>query len=565
MKLKAKIYVGAVIACGLLALAAGLQSTRSQDPALFLAIAILAMVGSCMKATVAGTHGSMSMNLIFIILAITRLNLGETLFVGVVASLVQTFWHRKKQRAAITVFFNIALIAAVIATSWWIYHSRFLTGHFPSPIIRLCFISVIYFLLNTGAVAGVISITNEQKLLSTWRDAYAWSLPYYLLATSAAGIFNVVERSVGMDMALLVLPIAFLAYRSYCMRLESVEKSRLHAEHQHKHAEEVATLHLRTIRALALAIEAKDSTTGDHLHRVHTYALAVGRELDFSDDELQALSAASVLHDIGKIAVPEYIISKPAKLSREEFERMKIHPLVGGEIIESVRFPYPVAPIVRAHHEKWDGTGYPKGLKGEEIPVGARILSAVDCLDALASDRQYRRALPIHEAMAFLRSESGKAFDPVIVEILGRRYQELEGLVRSTLKPDGLQLSLTATIERGAAPDAGLEIGHLRNRRTKLQGSNVLDQMAGAFTEVQLVQPFDELLAVRRPVGALMELFTGQLHKAIAFDSIALFLKTGTSLSAEFVAGAEVEPCVRCLSRSAQVCQAGLRNIGFLC
>src|ERR1700759_1830712 len=133
-----------------------------------------------------------------------------------------------------------------------------------------------------------------------------------------------------------------------------------------------------------------------------------------------------MLHDIGKLAVPEHIISKPGKLSRAEFERMKVHPVVGAEILERVRFPYPVVPIVYSHHEKWDGTGYPDGLKGEEIPIGARILAAVDCLDALASDRQYRRALPLDKAMAEVAKLSGKAFDPTIVELLGRKYAELE-------------------------------------------------------------------------------------------------------------------------------------------
>src|SRR5437660_6875513 len=127
--------------------------------------------------------------------------------------------------------------------------------------------------------------------------------------------------------------------------------------------------------------------------------MELARDLGLNEDETEALRAASVLHDIGKLAVPEHIISKPGKLTPEEFEKMKIHPVVGAEILEEVDFPYPVVPIVRAHHEKWNGTGYPSGLKGEEIPLGARILSAVDCLDALASDRQYRRALSLDDAL----------------------------------------------------------------------------------------------------------------------------------------------------------------------
>ena len=151
--------------------------------------------------------------------------------------------------------------------------------------------------------------------------------------------------------------------------------------------------------------------------------------------ELEALHAAALLHDIGKLAVPEHIIAKPGRLTPEEFEKMKIHTVVGAEILERVRFPYPVVPIVRAHHEKWDGSGYPYGLKGAEIPIGARILSAVDYLDALASDRQYRRAMPLDEVMKRISGEAGKSFDPKVVDVLKRRYRSLENLaVRSRRK-----------------------------------------------------------------------------------------------------------------------------------
>src|SRR5947207_1477618 len=162
---------------------------------------------------------------------------------------------------------------------------------------------------------------------------------------------------------------------------------------QKKHAEEIAALHLRTIEALALAIEAKDHTTHDHLRRVQVYAVEIAKDLGLDEDMLNAIRAASMLHDIGKLAVPENILSKPGRLTPEEFEKMKIHPIVGSEILDRVQFPYPVVPIVRSHHEKWDGTGYPDGLTREAIPIGARILTAVDCFDALASERPYRRAL----------------------------------------------------------------------------------------------------------------------------------------------------------------------------
>src|SRR5271165_4893665 len=153
--------------------------------------------------------------------------------------------------------------------------------------------------------------------------------------------------------------------------------------------------------------------------------------MGLDEEELEALRAGALLHDIGKLAVPEHIINKPGRLSPEEFEKMKIHPIVGAEILERVNFPYPVVPIVRAHHEKFDGSGYPDGLKGDQIPIGARILSVVDCLDALASDRQYRSAMPLDEAIKIIVEESGKSYDPQVVKIMHARYRELEARAKA--------------------------------------------------------------------------------------------------------------------------------------
>src|SRR5438105_12441754 len=239
------------------------------------------------------------------------------------------------------------------------------------------------------------------------------------MGAGVAGLVTYFNRMVEWQTSLLVLPAVYLIYRSYRLYLGKLENEK-------KHVEEMANLHLRTIEALALAIEAKDHTTHDHLQRVRVYAIEVAKELAVSPGEMEALHAAALLHDIGKLAVPEHIISKPGRLTPEEFEKMKIHSVVGAEILERVRFPYPVVPIVRAHHEKWDGTGYPFGLRGEEIPIGPRMLCAVDFLDALSSDRQYRRAIPLKEVMARVEAEAGSSFDPVVVAMLRERYLHLE-------------------------------------------------------------------------------------------------------------------------------------------
>jgi len=195
-----------------------------------------------------------------------------------------------------------------------------------------------------------------------------------------------------------------------------------------QHSEEMATLYLSVIEALALAIEAKDRSTQRRLRRVQIFAAEIGKMMRLEQTDLEALRAGALLHDIGKIAVPEYILCKPGRLTPEEFEKMAIHPRVGAEILERVRFPYPVARVVRSHHEKFDGTGYPDGLKGDKISLPARILAVVDSFDALISERPYRRPLTQDDAIAQLRKESGISFDPEVVRLFLAHLDRLERL-----------------------------------------------------------------------------------------------------------------------------------------
>jgi len=251
--------------------------------------------------------------------------------------------------------------------------------------------------------------------------------------------------------------------------------------------------------------------------------------------ELEALHAAALLHDIGKLAVPEHIISKPGRLTPEEFEKMKIHTLVGAEILERVRFPYPVVPIVRAHHEKWDGTGYPMGLKATEIPLGARILSAVDYLDALASDRQYRRALPLQEVMQQLSAESGKAFDPKVVQVLEKRYRHLENLALARSTNDvNSPLSTEIRIERGPAPDAGFE--KVAQDSTG-QETTFLSSIAAARQEAQSLFELSQDLGASLSLGETLSVFSVKLKPMVPYDAIAIYILRADELVPEYVNG----------------------------
>jgi diguanylate cyclase (GGDEF)-like protein/putative nucleotidyltransferase with HDIG domain len=262
----------------------------------------------------------------------------------------------------------------------------------------------------------------------------------------------------------------------------------------------------------------------------------VAKELGVSPDEMQAVHAAALLHDIGKLAVPEHIISKPGRLTLEEFEKMKIHPVVGAEILQRVRFPYPVVPIVRAHHEKWDGSGYPAGLKGTEIPIGARILSAVDYLDALASDRQYRRALPLNEVMQRLAAESGKAFDPKVVDILKKRYLSLEKLALAQFGREvNPLLSTEVKVERGSAPAAGFEnisvkdgLGH---------EATFLSSIAAARQEAQTLFELSQDLGASLSLVETLSVFSVKLRSLVPYDAIAIYVRRNEELIPEYVNG----------------------------
>jgi diguanylate cyclase (GGDEF)-like protein/putative nucleotidyltransferase with HDIG domain len=297
----------------------------------------------------------------------------------------------------------------------------------------------------------------------------------------------------------------------------------------------MAALHLRTIEALALAIDAKDHNTHDHLQRVRVYAVEIGKELGLSEADLEGLKAAALLHDIGKLAVPEHIINKPGRLTAEEFEKMKIHPVVGAEILERVNFPYSVAPIVRAHHEKWDGSGYPDGLHGENIPLAARILTACDCLDAMASDRQYRRALPLEKALEHVISLGGRDFDPKVVAILKRRHVELEQMALAQPSLESLSLTRGITVQRGAAPDAGFE--QESQTRTAIHEGDFLASIASARQEAQMLFELSHDLGKSLSIDDTLSVVSTRLRKLVPYDAIAIWIRQEDVVIPKHVSG----------------------------
>src|SRR5271156_6370600 len=449
LSVEAQIFVGLVIAAGTACLVQAAIHQSSRNIAEFICYLGIAVLASRLSVTLPGITGSLSVNFLFILVGVAELGYSEALTLGAIAMLAQSLYPGRP--TAIQLTFNVCACALSTAVAYAVYHNPLLNRFIENRPLLLCLTASVYFIVNAGCVAVVISFSEGKPLRRILVDCYFWSFPYYLVGAGIAGTIGWFSHKFNWETSLLFVPAIYLIYRSYRLYLGKLEDEK-------RHVEEVAHLHLRTIEALALAIEAKDQTTHDHLQRVRIYAIEVAKELGMKGSDLEALHAAALLHDIGKLAVPEHIISKPGRLTPEEFEKMKIHTVVGAEILERVKFPYPVVPIVRAHHEKWDGSGYPYGLKATEIPVGARILSAVDYLDALASDRQYRRAMPLDDVMQRLGAEAGKSFDPQVVEVLQRRYRTLENLALAKSAEDGsLILPTDFKITRGPAPAAGFE------------------------------------------------------------------------------------------------------------
>jgi diguanylate cyclase (GGDEF)-like protein/putative nucleotidyltransferase with HDIG domain len=521
------VFIGLVVTAGTCVLLYGAIRPTSLNIAQFICYLLVAILASRLKVNLPGITGTMSVNFLFILLGVLELSFAETLVLGTAAILVQCFYRDRP--SAIQVTFNICASAFSTAVAYAVYHLAVLNAHKDNHPLMLAVAASTYFVANTGSIATVISLTENKSLKKIWVECYFWSFPYYLVGAGFAGLVGWFNRVVGWQMSLLVVPVIYLFYRSYRLYLGKLEDEK-------RHVEEMANLHLRTIEALALAIEAKDHTTHDHLQRVRVYAIEVAKELGITAGEMEALHAAALLHDIGKLAIPEHIISKPGRLTPEEFEKMKIHPVVGAEILERVRFPYPVVPIVRAHHEKWDGSGYPFGLRGEEIPIGARILSAVDYLDALASDRQYRRALPLEDVVQRLGAESGKSFDPKVVAILRKRYRDLERLVEARFgKEPGWRLSTDLKVEAGLAPAAGFEDITVKDGAGK--EATFLFSIAAARQEAQTLFELSQDLGASLSLGETLSVFSVKLRRLVPYDAIAIYVQRGDELIPEHVSG----------------------------
>ena len=478
----------------------------------YLTYLLCTAVAALGKFGLPSASGNIPVGFIFVLASLPELPLKETLAIGITGAGIHALREREPGANWLRTLFLISVWVLGIAGADSAYRGIMsaVPGFAPTGALPLA--AIVLFLVTAFPLAAVKALQEREPLRRIWKNRFLWSLPYYMAGSAIAGLLTTLPKISVWYSAVILIPVGLLVFYAYRLQLESLARER-------QHAEELASLQLHMVEALALAVESKDVTPVGDLHRMVHFAAGLGEALGLRDEQIRALRVAAVLHDIGQVAVPDHIIMKPGRLTPDEFQRLKIHPEIGAQIIQRAGFPSLVSMIVRAHHERWDGTGYPAGLKGSEIPIEARVLSAVDMLLALSTERHYRRAIPIDEAMEIVSREAGRGLDPLVVQRLREIYRDLE----------------RGASFRGPRPTDSWERPATLAARGELPA--FLRAIADARREEQMVLEFTQILGSSLDLDETLNELSRRLHSRIEFDTMVLFLRNGDRLEAAFVEG----------------------------
>jgi putative nucleotidyltransferase with HDIG domain len=409
---------------------------------------------------------------------------------------------------------------------------------FTSVAVALLVASIVHIVVNTGLLSVLLALRHKETILPNWEKNFLWAAPMFLPTGTAATLMYFALRYDALIMLVIGGPILIAIYMGHRQYRASVQERINITEKAHR----------ETIEALAVAINAKDEVTHEHVLRVQIYAAGVARLLGCNDAEVEALRAGALLHDIGKIAVPDYVLNKPGKLTAAEFETMKSHTIIGAQILGRVEFPYPVVPVVRHHHERWDGRGYPDGLKGEDIPLTARILSVVDCFDAVREDRQYRMGMTREQAINLIMEGSGTQYDPRVVGTFLTHLPQFEAEIQAhrdaPLPTFGIEpVEKLSEAARKVAPAAGLAEEVVDKDAAKLSLSH---------KELRALYDLAQAVNGASSRGEIINVFTEKLGLFVPYDTCAITLvvqETGESITAhaagryaELLQGRNVKP-----------------------
>jgi diguanylate cyclase (GGDEF)-like protein/putative nucleotidyltransferase with HDIG domain len=530
LPLAARVYVGSVIVAGAIALALCLPLVHISQPVLFVALVAISSASAALKVTLPLTTSGSTMSVSYAVDFASLLLLGPhpTVVVSVASAFCQCHLNNKERNPIYRTLFSMAALVLTVegagAALVWLTDPSTAVD-FSTMARPLVGAATVYFLVNTGLVATAIALSTGQPITTTWQTNFLWSAPSYFVGAGTAAVVATLVKKTGYWFAPLAFAPIYLTYRTYKVYMGRIED-------EQRHVRQTSDLHLATIEALARAIDAKDQNTQTHIRRVQMYAAGMAKAIGLSPVAIQGVKTAALLHDIGKLAVPEHILSKPGPLTQEEFQKIRIHPQVGAEIIAAVPFPYPVAPIILSHHERWDGKGYPQGIKGQDIPIGARILTIVDYFDAVTTERPYHKALSHESALGLLRHEAGRALDPTLVDvfigILPALIAEADAEERKLLST-----GVTPVPQGSGSTSAGLVPGG--------SAPNAFENIAMAHREIYALYEIAQSMGTSLGVADTMALVSSKLTKIIPWSGCALFLthNEGETLRCRYAAGSD--------------------------
>jgi putative nucleotidyltransferase with HDIG domain len=436
LPLSTRSYVGVVVVVGCATIGHSLAQLFAHDIGWkWTLLALLTLVSGSATVNLPGLPATVSVSETFVFTSVLLFGSAAGTLTVALDALVISFWHHRKGHPSYKILFNVGAVSLALWLASHLYYALSPAGplfdlkngpvRIQTLLGPLLAFTIAYYALNTWLISFAISLERRAPAMKIWRDNFVWIALNYFGGASVAALLVSYTRDLDYSFLVVIVPLLVVLYFTFSTSMGRVEDA-------NRHLSQLNSLYMSTIETLAMAIDAKDQITHGHIRRVQVYAMGLAKVVGVTDDaQLRAIEAAALLHDMGKLAVPEYILNKPGPLTPTEFEKMKLHASAGADILSAIAFPYPVVPIVRHHHENWNGTGYPDKLAGSDIPIGARILSVVDCFDALTSDRPYRPRLSDKDALKILVERRGSMYDPLIVDTFIRVHSILAEEVES--------------------------------------------------------------------------------------------------------------------------------------
>jgi putative nucleotidyltransferase with HDIG domain len=523
----ARLYIATVVAMGTYVIGVSVYDlvvhpTRTQ----WLYLAGLTILTGSFSIKLPSINARISVCEAFVFAAVLFFGPPAATVIVALDTIILTSWSRGAgERRRVRAIFNVSAGATAIWVGAHVF--RLALPETPtSPqldelLIPVSLLATTYFAVNSSLIAIAVACEKALSPIEVWKNNFIWVGLNYVGGACVAMLLVTYRQSIDFTALSVIIPLLVITYLTFRTSLGRLEDA-------NRHVSQVNDLYLSTIETLAMAVDAKDQITHGHIRRVQVYAVELAKRLGVNNDrQLKAIEAAALLHDMGKLAIPEHILNKPGKLTAAEFETMKRHAAIGADLLSSIRFPYPVVPIVRHHHENWNGKGYPTGISGTDIPLGARILAVVDCFDALNSDRPYRPRLDPDEAFAILKDRRGTMYDPLVVDSFIAAYPEIADLAhtagqqaRSLLEPSEsvaggpTVIGPLEEIRASAADNMALTMARrgVLEATSTIDAMNILSQCARTLTPSTVCAYFQYMTAADELVCVYVN---GDDHRAL--------------------------------------------------